>query len=1041
MPGVAATLLPDTPDSLLRTPPARRAAPRQEQMRDFGDTRLTRQFIYDDVLKAVQEIEPLSNERHMLRLSNVNYIDPEKWTRKQQKQALLAGETVARRLRGTWELVDNTTGKVIDQRTQVVARVPFYTHRGTLIHRGNEYTLNLQQRLRPGIYTRLKDNGELEAHANILPGHGVSHRYMLDPAKGVFQIKLGQAVMPLMPLLQAMGATDREFREAWGDKLYSANYQKNDASALRKLRLKLLRREDLEDPVEDSQRRKLVAAVERMELDPEVMKRTLGQPYERLNKDVILAVTRKLLAVSKGEADVDDRDHLAYQVFLGPEDLMAERVRRDHGGIRRRIFRKISALGHLAAMPSGLVTPQLEQALIGSGLGQALEEINPAEIFDKQWRITRMGEGGIPSIEAIPDEARGVQPSHFGFYDPIRTPESLRAGVDVYLARNARKGRDGRLYGQFRDVRSGNLVWKTPQDVTDESVAFPGVLKSWDAKRVPVMKSGAIAYVPRAEVAYELPVFEDAFSPLGNLVPLKSAVKQHRVAMASRMLTQALPLVNPEAPLVQSGVPGSQGQRSFEEEYGRHLGAVRADKPGRVVDVRDGVMQLSFDDGTTDEVELYENFPFARKTYLNQTALLRPGERFIAGQPLVRSNYTDEQGATALGLNARVAYVPWKGYNFEDAVVVSEGMAKRLSSEHMYREDLEVDDKTRLGTKAYISLFPQRFDRQTLSRLDERGVIRQGETVEYGQPLILAARERAQPLNKVHKQRQAGFQDHAVIWKHHDPGLVTDVAWSKNGPVVLVKSTAPMQVGDKLSGRYGDKGVVSAIIPDAQMPHDAHGEPFEILLNPNSIQSRTNPAQLIEARLGAIAALRKQPYKIADFGDLDDLSEYALGELRRYGLPDTEEIVDPEIGRKIPGVITGRRFFMKLHHTAEGKAQGRSGGGYTAEDAPAKGGEMGCFVGSVMVRTRSGWESIRRLVHRQSMAEVASRDPKSHAFCWQKLVDWFHYRVDPSELIEVELDNGLVLPVTRGHEFYLANGERRIAGDLRPGDQLVRCEQ
>src|SRR5262245_1490981 len=156
------------------------------EMRAFGDTALTRRYIYEDALQAAQDAAAVSNDNHTLRLRNLRYADPEEYSRRQQKDAVLTGQTLARRLKGTWELVDNATGKVIDHRDQVVARVPFLTHRGTFIHRGTEYTINHQQRLRPATFVRQKENGELEAHANITPGKGPSHRYFLDPVKGVF---------------------------------------------------------------------------------------------------------------------------------------------------------------------------------------------------------------------------------------------------------------------------------------------------------------------------------------------------------------------------------------------------------------------------------------------------------------------------------------------------------------------------------------------------------------------------------------------------------------------------------------------------------------------------------------------------------------------------------------------------------------------------------------------------------------------------------------------------------------------------------------
>jgi DNA-directed RNA polymerase subunit beta len=916
--------------------------PKAKKYREFSDVDATRSNIYDQVLDAAKNVEPVKNQLHTLRLSNVGYVDPEKHSKAAQKHAILTGGTLGRRLRGTWELLDNATGEVLDQKHSVLATVPFLSERGTYVNSGNEYTLRNQQRLLPGLFVREKENGEIEAHANILPGKGVSHRYYLDPEKGVFHLRIQQAKLPLMPLVKAMGATPAQLRDAWGPDLYAANYPHDEAAAYRKIKEKVLKPADLEDPDEETHREKLVRKFAEMEMDPQVTQRTLGKPHKGLTLDAILDITKKLVAVSKGQANVDDRDALPYQRFLGPEDLFAERIARDHGQVRRGLLWKASMKGNLQGVPSSALKPQLEQALLGSGLGQALEEINPAEILDKLYSISRLGEGGIPSMEAVPDEARNVQPSHMGYMDPLRTPESFKVGVDLYMSRSSRKGQDGEIVSQFKDPRTGKTIWKSPQDISDLAVTFPAALTKYAGfKRVPAMKGGQLTWVKKRDVDLVLPNFEDAFSPLGNLVPMKSSVKGQRVAMASRMTTQALPMKNPEAPLVQSAIPGTNGQRSYEEEYAKHMGALRADRPGRVLSVSPDAIVVRHEDGSTQEHELYNHFPFNRKTYLHQSPLVAPGDEIKSGDLLARSNYTDHRGTTALGANLRTAYMSWGGLNYEDAVVISESAAKeKLASEHMYQHSVDVDERMKMGKRSYVGLFPAKYNRETLAKLDHRGVIQQGATVQYGEPLILAARERDHAANKVHKRKQAGYVDSSVVWEHHDPGVVTDVVDGKDGPVVLVKSTCGSQVGDKLSGRYGDKGVISAIIPDAQMPHDAEGNPFEMLLNPLGIISRTNPAQKHELWLGKIAAKTGQPIKVEDWSDRDT-TEWVNDQLRAHNLKSTEDVIDPTRDRKIKNIATGSRFFMKLQHTAESKGQARGGGSYTTEDAPSKGGPSG----------------------------------------------------------------------------------------------------
>lgn len=920
------------------------AAPKLPALRDFGDAPATRKLIYDNILHTARNLEPTKNQLHTLKLSNVAWDGPDDFSKADQKQAVLTGKTLSRKLKGTWSLHDNVTGETLDEKKTTIARVPHFTERGTFIHRGNEYTLAHQLRLRPGIYTRVKNNGEIEAHVNVLPGNGVSHRYFLEPDKGgLFNMKIGQGKIPLLPVLHLLGAQDHDLHEAWGRDVLHANMLKNEPSVLKKLHAVLVRKDA---PDDGTMREQLKAALEKMQLDPDVMNSTLGHPHKNLGLDAILATTRKLLGVSRGEMDVDDRDHLAYQQVLGPEDLMAERLKKDHGRIRSGLLWKASLKRNLSGVQPGALDRQLEAALLTSGLGNVMEEVNPAEILDKQTKVTRLGDGGIPSLDSVPEESRNVQPSHLGFIDPIRTPESFRSGIDTYFASGAKKGTDGRIYAAFRDPHTGETRHYSPQELTEKAVAFPGEL-SKPGKRVTVMQGGKLRRVKKRDVDLVVPHFEHAFNAISNMVPMKSAMKGQRVAMASRMITQALPLVGGEAPLVQTGMP-DRADRSFEEEFGRHMGAVHATKRGVVSQVSPDTVQVRHPDGTTTSHELYNNFPFNRKTRIHNTATVQPGRQVGPGDLLAKSNYTDDRGHVALGRNLNVAYLPYKGHSFEDAKVISESGAKLLASEHTYQHGIDWEENHKKGKRNFLGLFPGKFDRKTLDMLDDDGVIRPGQKIEYGHPLILAAKQKESLQNKLHRKREAGFNDETVTWQHHAPGEVTDVVKTDQGIKVVVKSVNPSEIGDKLSDRYGSKGVIARIVPDEQMPRRPDGQPIHLLENPLGIVSRANPGQMIEAALGKIAQATGKRYAPKDFAGIPDLNEFAINELKRHGMKDTEDLIDPETGRKIPGVFVGNRWYMKLHHTAASKGQGRSTEGYTMSGEPAKGGERGAKRISLM---------------------------------------------------------------------------------------------
>jgi DNA-directed RNA polymerase beta subunit len=906
--------------------------------REFGDHAATRQMIYKNVYHALNNLEPVANQRYSLSLHNVGWTDPEKITTAKRKEALMTGKTLARRIGGTWRLTDATTGQVADERNATVAAVPYLTRSGTFVVNGSEITMSHQQRLEPGIFTRLKENGELEAHINVLPGQGASHRYFLDPETGVFKINIGQAKLPLLPVLRAMGTTDKELRDHWGNEIYSANQQADDPRVIGKLYGRIVRgKKEATDP--EDQRKAVAETMAKMRLDPEITKRTLGNPFDTLSKEAILATTNKLIRVGRGEAETDDRDHLAYQRFLGPEDVLAERFGKDKSVLRQMLW-KATNQGNLQKVPSGLLTRQLHAALVHTGLGQSAEEINPAELLDAAGRATRLGEGGIPSIDAIPDEARNVQPSHFGFIDPVRTPESFRVGVDTRMTSAARKGSDGRVYAPFINAKTGKTEYRSPQQLADATIAFPK--EDMSQPFVFAMRGGREQYVPREELDYVQPHFEHAFSPLANMIPGKSGIKAQRMAMGSRYLAQALPLLAREAPLLQSAIPGTNSEKSYEDHYGTQMGAERAKGPGRVLKITPDAITVKYDDGTKEEHELYNNFPYARKTFIHNTPAVGVGDRVDKDQLLAGSNFTDDKGTTALGTNPYIAFLPYDGHNYEDSIVISESYGKkRLASEHMYRNDVEWQPTMRKGKANYAAMFPGTYDRQTLDTMDEHGVVKPGTEIKFGDPMILVAQEREQSHSKIHRGRGPSYADNSITWDHHSPGVVTDVYHTPKGVSVAVKSVNPMEVGDKLSNRYGGKGVVSKIVPDDEMPTDSEGKPFDMMLSPEGLPSRINPVQVTEMQLAKVAKKRGAPYKLEDFNNIPDLRKYAEDELQKYGVKDLDTVTDPRTGRKIPNVQTGYQFMMKLHHTSESKGQGRSLGSYTAEEVPAKGGPEG----------------------------------------------------------------------------------------------------
>jgi DNA-directed RNA polymerase subunit beta len=643
-------------------------------LRSIGDIPATRTAIYNNVANAFRNIPVASNNRFSLAVTDVDYEGPESYGLRESKQAILEGRTLGRRVRGNFVLRD-AAGNVIDQRRVTLGTVPTLLDSGAYIINGNKYGLLHQARLRPGVFARRTAAGELSAHVNVAGGFG--HQYELEPESGVFRVVSDQARIPAFPLLKALGVSDDAMRAAWGDEVYAANAKTNSHQALDKLYEKI-RGQRKPTPGEDKAAI-IRAAFDKLELDPEVTSHTLGKPYEKLTPDAVLDSMTKLLKIQRGEAEEDDRDAMPFQRIMGPEDLFADRIKRAKGLLSSLLW-KATFTGNLQKLPAAPADKLLRGTLLDSGLGAVLQEIGPPEVLDYSYRVSRMGEGGIPSSDSVPETARDLMPSYAGYIDPGLSPESDRIGVDNRLAINTKKDDQGRLYAEFTNAQTGQHEWHSPQEIADKTVSFPGELASGE-EYVAATKSGRHVYVPRDKVDFELSYPEDMYSPLSNLIPLKMAGEAKRVSMGGRMIAQSLPLVKGEAPFVRSGMP--DGQRSYEEEYGERMAARKSPIGGIVTAVSPGMITVTGHDGKPRQVELYENHPNNMKTFRHNTPVVQVGQEVGQGQLLAKSNYTDDKGVTALGLNARVAYLPWRGINTNDAIVVSESFAKRATSEQM----------------------------------------------------------------------------------------------------------------------------------------------------------------------------------------------------------------------------------------------------------------------------------------------------------------------------------------------------------------------
>ena len=457
------------------------------------------------------------------------------------------------------------------------------------------------------------------------------------------------------------------------------------------------------------------------------------------------------------------------------------------------------------------------------------------------------------------------------------------------------------------------------------------------------VKDNQIQEVDDKDVDLDLISPNSFFSTHINLIPLQSAVQGPRLFYGARFYNQALPLTNAESPLVQN--IDDSDQEPFDKKMGRLSGALYSNDDGEIEDVQPDFIMIKNADGTKRKVDVYNNFPFNRKTSITQTPLVKKGDKVTKGQILAKSNFTDDNGNLALGMNARVGLVPYKGYSFEDALVISKSFANKLSSDHSYTYGQQFDHEIKGGLNHYKSLFPTQFTKKQLEMLDDDGVIKPGSTVQPDDPLILATRPRVfssttSQLGKLSRAMKQSRHDSSKKWDGQNPGIVTDVAKTKKGVKVVIKTVNPTMVGDKVVFRSGQKGVVSTIIDDDHMPRTLDGKPLEVLLNPLGIPSRANNSMIYELLLGKVAKKLGKPITLPGFNKPGEKWHKVVRDyLNQAGLTETEEVFDPMTNRKLGQPITvGVGHVLKLHHTSASKMSSRSQGGYDADQQPLKGG-------------------------------------------------------------------------------------------------------
>lgn len=502
------------------------------------------QRIRDNVVKAIESRFPVVGENYTIKVENVRYEKPKDTELREEKEVLLNEGTLQDRLKGDWVLYDNKTGKELQRKATTLLNVPRMTDRGTFIRNGSEIGLKHMFRLRSGVYTHIKNNGQVSAHINPEQTTGQQMSLDLDQATGVFSLSRGTRTYGLLPMLKAAGVPDEVVKKALGEELYKVNYDKYK------------RMLDKDNPTQAEYKQLWDEKIAPMKLDPETTESTLGKAFDKMDPDVLLRASNRVLQVSRtmSDLDTDDRDSLRYQRIMGPADYIPERIVRDGGGLLRKLFNRIEKTGNLDEVQTGTFQPQVDSVFLDDKHAGYIDGSSPLESMDFATMVSRLGEGGIGDLRAAPAETRAVNDSYLNFVDSVRSPESLKVGLDIFLSYGVMKDSAGNLYNRFKD-KTGKVV-TVPMNVAASSIiATP---EFWDPKAspeefIPAMYQGkGIEYVKRKDVDFYVDNSNRMMSVGAGMIPLIGGIRSNRTLMGcldpeTEVVTVAFNYIEPGA--------------------------------------------------------------------------------------------------------------------------------------------------------------------------------------------------------------------------------------------------------------------------------------------------------------------------------------------------------------------------------------------------------------------------------------------------------------------------------------------------------------
>lgn len=980
---------------------------------------------FGELLEDASPVEDYSGEHLRFHFLSFSLEEPE-YT---EEICRIKNLTYEAPLRVQTRLHNLISGEIKEQNIYF-GHIPLISSRGTFVINGIERVVVSQLLRSPSVYfgAEIKHNERLFG-AEIIPGRGAWIEFETSEG-GVIYVKVDKRrKLAATTLLRAFGLTsNEEIIKACGESPYlmatlEVDETKTQEEASQEIYHKL-RPGEVSTPEAAKKFLQSLFSFKRYDLEKVgrwKVDQRLGHPLKneaQIKKSDRVIVVSDLVDIFKEvvrlnkdpQAISDEIDNLGNRRVRPVGMLLQDRLRLTFSRMERVIKDRMSTLDLDTLTPGQLININIFSSTIqdffsSSQLSQFMDQVNALAELEHKRTLSAKGPGGL-SQERAGFEVRDVHESHYGRLCPIQTPEGQNVGLVTHLALFARLNEFGFLETPYFKVENGivtdNIKYLDAFTEGRYTIAHAGELLDEKGKfvnaSVEARIKGKPGIVEREFVDYRDVSLQQCISVATALVPFLEHDDANRAQMGANMQRQAVPCLNAQAPTVATDIGKAIARDAGYSVFAQEAGTI----------VFADANQIIIEEDKSGEFIKYSLISFRRSnqyTVIHQKPLIRKGQKVKKSQMIAAGSSTDDE-MVALGQNLLVAFLPWEGANYEDAIIVSQRLVKEnmLSSLHIQDFICQVRD-TKLGPELTTYDIPN-VSETRLSQLDEDGIIRVGSEVKEGSYLVgkispkgeaeITGEERL--LRTIFGEKAREVRDTSLILPHGGKGKVINVnilsrdKGDKLAPGVIrsiqveVGELRKVTVGDKLAGRHGNKGVISRILPEEDMPYLPDGTPVDIILNPLGIASRMNLGQVLETHLGWAAA--KLGYRAISSPFAGPREEEIKAELKEAGLPTSGKIAlyDGRTGEAFAqDVMVGVIYIMKLNHLVEDKAHARSIGPYSLTTQQPLGGKAqfgGQRFGEMEAWALEGYGAAHVL---QEILTIKSDDVKGRAEAYEAI--------------------------------------------------------